>query len=105
MGNRIIAVDPIIGEFIRPSINAYSSANYRGACTMLDALNCFLMAFGAGIADMPRPIPTHDTLRDRLEVDYQYQKYFEAWLHPLMKALGFAIRQELIKVIDEKESM
>ena len=105
MGNRIIAVDPIIGEFVRPSINAYTSGTYRGACHLLDALNGFLLAFGAGISDMPRPQPYVETFKDRLQIDFQYQKYYEKWLHPLMKALGFAIKSEVLRVIDEKEAM
>ena len=105
MGNRIIAVDPLIGEFIRPSINAYVTGNYRGACTLLDSLNAFLLSFGAGISDMPTPIPNIQSLTDELKLETHYKNYFERYQHPVMKSLGWAIRQELLRVIEEKETI
>ena len=96
MGSKILASDMLISEMLIPMQNAYHHADYAKASHDLYVLSSFLLGFGEGIKDFPRP-PTPKNImvsdaRTRINEPQRYltacKNYYEEHSPTIMMCFG-----------------
>lgn len=95
MGNRIPSVDMILSSVFHPMMNAYIMGQYQQAANLLYALNSFLVGFGEGIENLPKPIAITDDIISRAQPSEDYKRYYNKYSNLVVKKMGKYIRSVL----------
>lgn len=112
MGSKLFSSDMLLSELIIPMVNSYSHNDFAKACTQLYSLSMFLVGFGEGIKDFPKPpkpkIVVMGDARSRQSSGAEYQNdcqaYFDQYYPIVMMRLG-KYQQTMLKAIERNYYM
>lgn len=103
MGTKLWSADMIINDYLHPMTMDYANDKIESACTLLYSLNSFLMGFGVGIKDLPRPKNNDGTLGGELKWKlWLKDNYFEKYFPLISKAVGKYLREVLDEIKFER---
>lgn len=88
MGNRIPSLDMLLGNFIHPIMTCYSYGQFEKACRLLWLLNAFLLGFGEGVSDLPKPMSITTDIISRSTPARDYENYFNKYADIIFKKMG-----------------
>lgn len=95
MGNRIPSLDMLLGNFIHPIMNAYIYGQFEKAARLLYLLNQFLLGFGEGLSDIPKPMSISSDIVSRSFPVRDYKNYFDKYADVIFKKMGKYNREVL----------
>lgn len=95
MGNRIPSLDMLLGNFIHPIMNAYLYGQFEKAARLLWLLNNFLLGFGEGLDDIPRPMSISNDIISRSFPIRDYKNWFDKYSQEIFKKMGKYNREVL----------
>lgn len=94
MGSLLPALDILLNNLLRPTMQAYSFRNYEYAARSLYNLNMFLNGYGVGqVLEEPHALPMNTHQRASPGADYR--TYYDRNFPTVIKSVGMYIRQVL----------
>jgi hypothetical protein len=85
----------LLNDFLHPMMNAYLYGQYQKASNLLFQLNAFLLGYGEGLGDLPKPMSITNDIVSRSFPNRDYQTYYDKYAEVVFKKMGKYIRSVL----------
>lgn len=94
MGSMLPALDILLNNLLRPTMQSYQFRQYESAARGLYNLNMFLNGYGVGQQlEEPQALPMN--IRERATPGLDYRTYYDRNFPTVIKSVGIYIRQVL----------